>query len=70
MTKKELIAANIADIRARCGPGAIISVRKAADYLGKDPRTLMADTAFPLIRIGKSQKVPVVGLAAWLSEGV
>ena len=70
MTKKELIAANIADIRAQCGPGAIISVRKAADYLGKDPRTLMADTAFPLIRIGKSQKVPVVGLAAWLSEGV
>lgn len=44
-----------------------VSIDVAARVVGVDKRTLIADKTFPLKRAGRNYRVPVVGLARWLS---
>lgn len=45
----------------------LIPLRQAADYLGINYRTLIADPDFPVKTIGRMYYVPRTGLARWLS---
>lgn len=46
----------------------IITVREAARYLHKDPRTLMADKSFPYKKRGGRYLVSLVALARWMGQ--
>ena len=45
---------------------AMIPLQEAAAYVGADKRTLMARRDFPLKKIGRCYRVPLVALARWL----
>lgn len=45
-----------------------ITVREAARYLHKDPRTLMADKHFPYRKCGGRYLISLVALARWMGE--
>ena len=45
----------------------LISLRQAAEYCGKDTRTLLADKTFPRKQNGKQYDVSIVRLARWLT---
>ena len=45
---------------------ALISLDKAADYVGVDKRTLLGDRSFPVKNIGRCYRVPLISLARWL----
>ena len=45
----------------------LVPLRQAAQYLGCDHRTLIADPDFPVKTIGRMYYVPRTGLARWLS---
>ena len=51
----------------RFGNAEIISLAKAASYVGLDKRTLLKDKTFPAKRIGSRYFVPVRQFASWLS---
>ena len=46
---------------------ALISLDKAAAYVGVDKRTLLEDRSFPVKNIGRCYRVPLVALARWLA---
>ena len=48
------------------GRPAVISLRKAAEIVGMNERTLMQDGSFPLNKQNGRYYVPVVLLAKWL----
>lgn len=45
-----------------------ITLREAARYLHKDPRTLLGDKSFPYRKRGGRYLVSLVGLARWMGE--
>ena len=45
----------------------MLRLADVAAYLCVDRRTLLAAKGFPVRKIGKGYKVPVVGLARWMS---
>ena len=45
----------------------LISLKQAAEYCKKDPRTLLADRTFPIKTRGKQYDVSVVRFARWLT---
>lgn len=45
----------------------LISLKQAAEYCRRDPRTLLADKTFPIKARGKRYDVSVVRLARWLT---
>lgn len=49
------------------GDVPFISRAAAARYLRTDVRTLAKTKGFPLKKVGKQYRVPLVGLARWLS---
>lgn len=66
--EKELFHENLEALYERFGKeSALISLSKAAAYVGCDPRTLEADKSFPVKRIGKQTRVPLISLARWLA---
>ena len=62
----------LAELRERFGDAPIITLKQAADYLHRDPRSLLAYKDFPVKtrRNAKrmSHDIPVVALAKWLSK--
>ena len=46
---------------------ALISLDKAAAYVGVDKRTLLEDRSFPVKSVGRCYRVALVALARWLA---
>ena len=46
----------------------MITVREAARYLHKDPRTLLGDRTFPYKKRGGRYLVSLVALARWMGD--
>ena len=64
---KELIKIQMDEIYEQLpGRPAVISLRKAAEIVGMNDRTLMQDGTFPLTKQNGRYYVPVVLLAKWL----
>lgn len=47
-----------------------LSLKQAARFLRRDPRTLMADRTFPLKQSGRHYMVNTIALAKWMLRGV
>ena len=47
---------------------ALIPLKYAAQFVRRDPRTLLADASFPAKKRGRSWDVPVVSFARWCLE--
>lgn len=45
----------------------VISLNKAAKYVGCKPDRLLSDKTFPVKRFGGQYRVSIVGFARWLS---
>lgn len=59
---------NLELLQARFPEGQLLGLREVADYVGCDYRTLEARKDFPIVRMGKSPRVPRARLAKWLTE--
>ena len=47
-----------------------LSLKQAARFLRRDPRTLMADRTFPLKQVGRHYMVNTIALAKWMLKGI
>lgn len=59
------------ELRRRFDPEdkrGMISLAKAADYLGADYRSVQEEKNFPVVTVGKQSRVTLVGLAWWLAN--
>lgn len=65
--EKECFRDNLEVVRETFGNLQFIPIKKAAELIGIDPRTLMKDRTFPLKQVGRMYYVPAVGLARWMS---
>ena len=65
--EKEHYREHLMALYERFGNAEIISLAKAASYIGLDKRTLLKDKTFPIKRIGSRYFVPVKQFASWLS---
>lgn len=69
--KQALYDLHLEELRRRFDPEnkkGMISLNKAAIYLGVDPRSLMAVKHFPITPIGKQSRVSLVALAQWIAD--
>ena len=67
VSMKELIKIQLDELYEMLpGRPAVISLRKAAEIVGMNERTLMQDGSFPLNKKNGRYYVPVVLLAKWL----
>ena len=56
----------LSELQKRFGGSGTISLADAADYVGVDRRTLLRDRTFPVKKMGRAWRVPLVGFARWL----
>ncbi len=59
---------NLELLNARFPTGQLLELREVAEYIGCDYRTLEARKDFPIVKMGRSPRVPRVRLARWLTE--
>lgn len=68
---QELYERELEELRRRFDPEdkrGMISLAKAADYLGSDYRAVQEEKNFPVAIVGKQSRVTLVGLAWWLAN--
>lgn len=68
---QELYERELEELRRRFDPEnkrGMISLAKAADYLGSDYRAVLEEKHFPVAAVGKQSRVTLVGLAWWLAN--
>lgn len=68
---QDLYERELEELRRRFDPEnkrGMISLAKAADYLGVDPRALTAEKRFPVAAVGKQSRVSLVALAKWIAD--
>lgn len=68
---QDLYERELEELRRRFDPDnkrGMISLAKAADYLGADYRSVQEERNFPVATVGKQNRVTLVGLAWWLAN--
>lgn len=68
---QDLYERELEELRRRFDPEGkrgMISLSKAADYLGADYRSVQDEKHFPVTTVGKQSRVTLVGLAWWLAN--
>lgn len=68
---QEYYQQELEELRRRFDPDnkrGMISLAKAADYLGADYRAVQEEKHFPVVTVGKQSRVTLVGLAWWIAN--
>lgn len=69
--KQDLYEKQLCELRRRFDPEdkrGVISLSKAAEYLGVDYRSIQEEKHFPMASVGKQTRVSLVALAKWLAD--
>ncbi len=51
----------------RFGDVGMVTINDAAKYLNIDRRTLIRSKGFPMCKVGRQYRVPLIPLARWLN---
>lgn len=65
--EKEMFHAHLDDLKAHFGDVSTINLEEAAAYIGVCRETLEREKTFPVRKLGRLRRVPLIGLARWLA---